>query len=68
VNSTCEKTENSTVSVNTVYWFDASFSVTPMDTPIALRTMSPVPVAGNGIRFCSRFQVPKGAGHCCIAP
>jgi len=44
VNSTYEKTENSTVSVNTVYWFDASFSVTPMDTPITL--ISPVQSLG----------------------
>jgi len=44
VNSTCEKTENSTASVNTVHWFDASSSVTPMNTPITL--ISPVQSLG----------------------
>jgi len=36
--------ENSTVSVNTVHWFDASSSVTPMNIPITLR--SPVESLG----------------------
>jgi len=50
VNSTREKTENSTVSVNTVHWFDASSSVTPMNTPNPHNTYITSTVAG--INFC----------------
>jgi len=64
VNSMCENCERKTVSVNTVHWFDASYSVIPVNNSITL--ILPVQ-AGLHFTYSTSWATLFAADNICVA-